>query len=55
MNFLKITPIESVKRVGKMAERELWWQANVGVFETGGNNRKDIQKVLKQRIQYKLG
>ena len=37
-----------------MARRELYWQANLGTFEIGCNDRKDIPTVLKNRIQYSI-
>ena len=54
MDYLTITPIETVVKPNRLAERELYWQANLGVFHTGGNIRKDIPTVLKNRIQYKI-
>ena len=54
VSCLKITPIEIVRHEKNMAARELFWQSNLGTFFTGGNERKDISKALKNRIQYQL-
>ena len=51
---LVITPIEIVKNVGLLSTRELYWQANVGVFATGGNSRNDIPTVIKNRQNYSI-
>ena len=37
-----------------MADRELYWQANLGTFYTGGNSRKDIKTVKRNRIQFDI-
>ena len=54
MSFLTITPIEIVKNINRMMDRELYWQANLGTFFTGGNLRKDIQTVNKSRVQFSI-
>ena len=53
-SYLVITPIEIVKNIDRMAERELYWQANLGTLFTGGNSRRDIPKARKSRIQYSI-
>ena len=54
VSCLKITPIEIVRHEKNMAARELFWQSNLGTFFTGGNERKDISKAIKNRIQYQI-
>ena len=54
ISCLKITPIEIVKFSKNLAARELFWQTNLGTFFTGGNERKDIAKVLKNRIHFDI-
>ena len=54
IDCIKITPIEIVRNINNMARRELYWQANLGTFEIGCNDRKDIPTVLKNRIQYSI-
>ena len=54
MSFFIITPIEIVKNITRMADRELYWQANLGTIFTGGNSRRDIQTVRKNRIQFDI-
>ena len=54
ISCLRIIPIEIVKYEKNLAARELFWQTNLGTFVTGGNERKDIPKVLKNRIQFSI-
>ena len=49
-----ITPIEIVNNISNLPRRELFWQANLGTFYSGGNERKDIPKILRNRIQYNI-
>ena len=51
---LCITPIEVVNNINNLPRRELFWQANLGTFYTGGNERKDIPKILRNRIQFNI-
>ena len=53
-NSLVITPIEKVSDNSRLAQREFYWQANLGTFRTGGNERKDMTKILKNRVQYTI-
>ena len=54
LDCLIITPIEAVRNVNRLAYREFFWQARLGTFQTGGNERKDMMKVLKNRVQYNI-
>ena len=53
-NSLIIIPIEAVKDINNLGERELFWQANLWTFQSGGNSRSDISKICKNRIQYQI-
>ena len=53
-NCLVITPIEKVSDNSRLAQREFYWQANLGNFKTGGNERKDMAKILKNRVQFNI-
>ena len=51
--FLTICPIEAVSGgESSLLRRELYWQANLGTLFTGLNCRKDLNAVLKSRVQY---
>ena len=54
LSFLKIIPIEHVSNEERLLEREIYWQANLGTFFTGGNVRKDFHKVSTRRIQFSV-
>ena len=53
-NSLIIIPIEAVKNICNLGERELFWQANLWTFQSGGNSRSDIARICKNRIQYQI-
>ena len=52
--FLEIVAVEAVEGEENLLRRELFWQANFGtVFKDSGLNfRKDLNTVLKRRIEY---
>ena len=52
LSFITIIPIEHVEREERLLERELYWMANLGTLETGGNERVDVGALMKRRIQY---
>lgn len=53
-NSLIIIPIEAVKNTYNLGKRELFWQANLWTFQSGGNSRSDIARICKNRIQYQI-
>ena len=54
ISFLKIIAIEVVRSEYRLLEREIFWQANLGTFFTGGNVRKDFHKVSKYRVHHNI-
>ena len=50
--YLCMIPIEAVEDEERLLHREIYWQCNLGTLFTGLNQRKDLNYMLRYRVNY---